>query len=186
MNLLQNIAITGRERVGSLVYLHPHCFVLSGLPLASFSSVITPELVWEKEERKTKKKDKHCWEPKKSSTNHGQDLDKSSILGQTWRTLRTVRGMEGSRWGREGEKDEAVQCCLTRSLYKQTGLLSVAVPATMAPLWGSRLPSLWMRHRPPIRRHKPAEFWIQTVFTKPPPVLAMRSHHAGAGGKVTL
>lgn len=56
MNLLQNVAITGREGVGLLASVNPHYFVLSGLPLVSFSSLIASELSWEKEERKTRGK----------------------------------------------------------------------------------------------------------------------------------
>lgn len=146
MNLLQNVAITGRERVGSLASVNPYYFVLSGLPLVYSSSLIMSKLSWEKEERKTRQKTlmgtNNNNNNNKSFTNHGQELDGSTIFGQTWRTQRTVRGTEGSRWWKEGwgraEKDEAAQCCISGSLYKQTGLLSVAVPATVAPLWGSR------------------------------------------------
>lgn len=175
MKPVQNVAITGWERVGSPAWVSPHKFVLSGLPLVSFSSLIMLELSWGKRKKENPLLGTH--KKKKSSTDHGQELDGSSIFRQTRRTQRTVRGMEGSRWGEEGrgraEKDEAVQCCVSGSLYKQTGLLSVAVPATVAPLWGSRLTSVWIRRRLPIRQFRPAEFWIQpdsTVFTKPLPL----------------
>lgn len=65
MNPLQNVAITGRERVGSVASVNPHYSVLSGLPLVSFSSLIMSKLSWQTEERKTRKfKIKNpCWEP---------------------------------------------------------------------------------------------------------------------------
>lgn len=55
MNLLQNVAITGRECVGSVASVNPHYSVLSGLPLVSFSSLIMSKLIWDTEERKTRK-----------------------------------------------------------------------------------------------------------------------------------
>lgn len=84
MNPLQNVAIAGREHVGSLVSVNPHYFVLSGLPLVSFSSLIMSELSWEKEEKKQEKNPAGNQQQQQNiSTNHGQELDGSSIFGQT-------------------------------------------------------------------------------------------------------
>lgn len=105
MNPLQNVAIAGRERVGSLASVNPHYFVLSGLPLVSFSSLIMSELSWEKEERKTRKKP--CWKPTTTTKHFHKSWSGVGWVINIWANMKNSEDSEGDggkqvREGREG------------------------------------------------------------------------------------